>query len=63
MAGICSSGAGAAPVSPPPELPAAVGHGGDADHDADDKELNDDNDKFSPLVDLAERFLTSLRRR
>jgi len=57
MAGISSSIAGAAPLSPPPVQPAAEGHGGAADHgeNADDDNDND-NENFSPLLDLLERF-------
>ena len=48
-----SAGASAAPLSPPPEPPAADVHlAGGADHDHD----NDDNVIFSSLVDLLERF-------
>jgi hypothetical protein len=47
MAGISISTSDAAPLSPPPEPPAAEGHGGGADHD---------NDTFVPLLDLLERF-------
>jgi hypothetical protein len=47
MAGIYTCGAHAAPLAPPPGLPAAEGHGGGAD---------DDNSTFFPLVDLLERF-------
>jgi hypothetical protein len=46
MAGISSSGADAAPLSPPPEPPAAEGHGGGAAKVT----------TFSPLVDLLQRF-------
>jgi hypothetical protein len=50
MAGICSSAADAVAFSPPPPTPpAAEGHGGGADH-------VDNNDPFSPLLDLVERF-------
>jgi hypothetical protein len=44
MVGISSSGADAAPLAPPPEPPAAEGHGSGSDHDT-----------ISPLVDLLER--------
>jgi hypothetical protein len=51
MAGISFSGAGAPPLSPLPELPAAEGHG-TAAAAADD----DDDNTLSPLLDLLERF-------
>jgi len=49
MAGISSSSVNAAPLSALPEPLAAEGHGGGADKD-------NDNNTFSPLLDLVERF-------
>jgi len=49
MAGLCSSGALAAPLSLPPEPPAAEGHGGGA---ADDNDDNNNNSTLFPLLDL-----------
>jgi len=49
MAVISSFGAHAAPLSSPPEPPAAEGHGGGADED-------DKNSRIFPLLDLLERF-------
>jgi hypothetical protein len=51
MVGFYSSAADATLLAPLPEPPAAEGHGGGA---ADDD--TNDNDTFSPLLDLVERF-------
>jgi hypothetical protein len=51
MAGITSSGApDAGSLTPPLEQPATQGPGGG------DGTANDDNDTFSPLLDLVQRF-------
>jgi len=49
MAGIYWSAVDAAVIEPPPQPPAAEGHGGAVDH-------ADGNVYFSPLLDLVERF-------
>jgi hypothetical protein len=55
MSGVYSSGADAAPLALPPEPPAAEGLGGGAAEDDGDHDC-EDNDVFSPLLDLLERF-------